>query len=163
MYIPNDDTQSYPFCRLQLIVGHLTKFNNENLRKVPNLSSQRMRNRYYKTLGTSVINCLMSLPFLLLLLLFSLTKLSLLTSVIKPYQFFIKKNWINFWWEMCVCAKFVFFMFCKQYADTQTHTPSQGHTDTYTQSGSLRDKTKIYAPHPLRWKQYHFYLIKLMV
>ena len=33
----------------------------------------------------------MSLTFLLLLLLFLLTKLSLLTSVIKPYQFFIKK------------------------------------------------------------------------
>ena len=107
MYIPNEDTQSYPFCRLQLIVGHLTKFNNENLRKVPSLSSQRMRKRYYKTLGTSVINCTMSLTFLLLLLLFLLTKLSLLTSVIKPYQFFIKKTGSIFD-EKCACVQNLF-------------------------------------------------------
>ena len=65
MYIPNDDTQNYHICRLQLLVkmfGHSTfrtkqsKFNN----KSPKLSSQLIRKSYYKTLGTKVINSPMS-------------------------------------------------------------------------------------------------------
>ena len=51
MYIPNADTNSYPFCRLQLVVGtfgHL-KFSKKFL-------SQPKRKRYYKTLRTCVIN-----------------------------------------------------------------------------------------------------------
>ena len=39
MYIPNDDTHNYPFCRLELMVetfGHLTKCSiNQNSIKVP--------------------------------------------------------------------------------------------------------------------------------
>ena len=38
MYIPNDDKQNYPFCRLQLVVGtfkHLNKLTNQNSIKVP--------------------------------------------------------------------------------------------------------------------------------
>ena len=33
MYIPNDDAQNYPFCRLKLVVetfGHLTKWTNQS-------------------------------------------------------------------------------------------------------------------------------------
>ena len=33
MYIPNDDTQNYPFCNLQLVVetfGHLTRRTNQS-------------------------------------------------------------------------------------------------------------------------------------
>ena len=39
MYIPNDDTQNYPFCRLHLVVetlGHSTKLTNQsNFNKNP--------------------------------------------------------------------------------------------------------------------------------
>ena len=75
MYIPNDDTQNYPFCRLQLLVkmfGHSTfrtkqsKFNN----KSPKLSSQWIRKSYYKTLGTKVINSPMPPPSQTTILLF---------------------------------------------------------------------------------------------
>ena len=48
MYIPNNDKQSYPFCRLQLAVETL-KLNSIN--KAPNLY-QPIRKRYHKTLGT---------------------------------------------------------------------------------------------------------------
>ena len=40
MYIPNDDTQSYPFCRLQLVVdtfGHSTYLTNQLKLKVTNI------------------------------------------------------------------------------------------------------------------------------
>ncbi len=58
MYIPNGVTQKYPFCRIQLMIKtfvHSTKFDptNQNLIK-------RIRKRYDKTLGTSVINIQMS-------------------------------------------------------------------------------------------------------
>ncbi len=65
MYNPNDDTQNYPICRLQLVVKRLdTKLNeptNHNSLKSPPLLSQRIRKRYYKTMGTSVINNPLSL------------------------------------------------------------------------------------------------------
>ena len=54
MYIPNEDTQNYPFCRLQLVIKtvelntQLYEPKNQNLIKVPKFSSQRRRNRYYK-------------------------------------------------------------------------------------------------------------------
>ena len=41
MYIPNDDTQNYPLCRLQLVIekfGHSSQLNeptNQNSIKVP--------------------------------------------------------------------------------------------------------------------------------
>ena len=42
MYIPNDDTQNYTFCRLKLVVEHqntqLNKPTNHNLIKVPKVA-----------------------------------------------------------------------------------------------------------------------------
>ena len=38
MYIPNDNTQNYPYCMLQSVVetiGHSTQPNNQNSIKVP--------------------------------------------------------------------------------------------------------------------------------
>ena len=69
MHIPNDNTQNSPFCRLQLAVKHLnTQLNeiNQNVVKSTKLLSQGIRKRYYKTLGTSVINRPMSPPSLLI-------------------------------------------------------------------------------------------------
>ena len=64
IYLPNDDAQIYPLCitfsglnawKLNLIKQPI------NIQS-PNMSSQRIRS--YKTLGTSVINTLMSPPSL---------------------------------------------------------------------------------------------------
>ena len=60
MYIPKEDTQNYPFCRLQLGV----KTFEQNQYKFLKLLSQRIRKRYYKTLGTIVITIPMSPPCL---------------------------------------------------------------------------------------------------
>ena len=52
IYLSNDDTQNYPFFRLQLVVktiGHLTQWINQS-----KLLVRLIRKRYYKTLGTSV-------------------------------------------------------------------------------------------------------------
>ena len=56
MYIPHDDTQNYPVCRLQLVVKRLNiQLNQRN--KIPlkfkKLLSQRIEN-VYKTLGIIV-------------------------------------------------------------------------------------------------------------
>ena len=53
-YMPNDKTQNYPFCRLQLVVETFLK-----------LSSQRIRKLHIKTLGNNVINSLMTTPSLI--------------------------------------------------------------------------------------------------
>ena len=62
MYIPNNYTQNYPFCRLQY--GHLKRLEptNQNLLKFQKMSSQLIRKCYYKTFGTSVINSPMTPP-----------------------------------------------------------------------------------------------------
>ena len=53
MYITNDDTENVIICRLQLVIKRLdTQLNNQNQFKSPKLLSQRIRNRYCKTLGT---------------------------------------------------------------------------------------------------------------
>ena len=56
MYIPNDDTQNYHFCRLQLVVEtFITQLNfpsNQNSEKASIVLSQPIGKRYYKTLGT---------------------------------------------------------------------------------------------------------------
>ena len=56
IYIPYDDTQNYTFCRLKLVIEtfehELKERTNQNSLK---LLSQRLRKRYHKTLGTSVI------------------------------------------------------------------------------------------------------------
>ena len=67
MNIPNDDTQNYSFCRLQLMVktfGQSTKWTNQSkFNKSPkDCLNQQIRKSYYKTLGTSVINSPMSPP-----------------------------------------------------------------------------------------------------
>ena len=56
MYIPNDDLQKNPFCRLQLVVetfGHSTKYytNQSKSNKSPKLLSQRIRNVFIKFWG----------------------------------------------------------------------------------------------------------------
>ena len=53
MYILNDDTQNYQFCRLQLVIESFEHSANRN-----SLPSS------YKTLGTSVKNSPLSLPSL---------------------------------------------------------------------------------------------------
>ena len=61
IHIPNDNAQNFHFCRLWLLVetfGHSTSWINQS--KSPKLLSQRIRERYYVTLGTSVTNSLMS-------------------------------------------------------------------------------------------------------
>ena len=61
VHISNDDTQSYRFCRLHLVVKtldiQLNEPTNQIQYKSQNLGCQRIRKRYHKTLGTSVINC----------------------------------------------------------------------------------------------------------
>ena len=40
MYIPNEETQNYPFCRLKLVIKmfrHSTKWTNKKLIKVPKI------------------------------------------------------------------------------------------------------------------------------
>ena len=60
MYIPNDDTQNYPFFRLKIVVEssdtELDEPTNQNSIKISKFLSQRIRKRYYKTLGTSFID-----------------------------------------------------------------------------------------------------------
>ena len=71
VYIPNVETQNYPFRRLQLVIKRLdTQLNettNHNLIKDnPKMLSQQISKRCHKTLGTSAINSQMSptsLPF----------------------------------------------------------------------------------------------------
>ena len=67
MHIPNDDTENYPFCRLQLLVetsGYSTKWNNQSKSNKSPQSCQANEwgKSYCKTLGTSLINSLMPLP-----------------------------------------------------------------------------------------------------
>ena len=56
---PNDDAQSYPFCRLWLVVetfGHSAQWTDlKKAIKVFKFLIQRIRKPLYKTLGTSVI------------------------------------------------------------------------------------------------------------
>ena len=60
MYILNDNTQKYPFCRVKLVVETFEQSTyeqtNQNPLKPPKWVSQRIGKCYYKTLGTSVIN-----------------------------------------------------------------------------------------------------------
>ena len=58
--IPNEDTQNYPFSRLQLVVEMfgINEPSHQNSIKVYKV--KRIRKRYYKTLGSSAINNPMS-------------------------------------------------------------------------------------------------------
>ena len=67
MYIHNDDTQNYPFCRLKFVVETFES-TNKNWLKSPKLLSKRIRKLYYKTLGTIVINSPMSPPSFLFMI-----------------------------------------------------------------------------------------------
>ena len=65
MYIPNDDTQNYQFCKLQLLAGWTLNLMNKPIKiqkESPKLLRQRIRKQYYITLGTSVINSPISPP-----------------------------------------------------------------------------------------------------
>ena len=67
MYIHNDDTQSYSFCRLQLVVEtfvHSTKKTNQHkfIKCAQSCIAYKYENN--KTLGTSIINSTMSLSSL---------------------------------------------------------------------------------------------------
>ncbi len=54
IYIPNDNIQSLPLCKLQFVVKTLKlKKNNQNSLLSPKLLLKRIRKRYNKTLGTS--------------------------------------------------------------------------------------------------------------
>ena len=56
-YIPNDDTQNYPFCSLKLFVEtfelntQLNEWIKQNSLKSPKLLSQRIGKRYHKFWG----------------------------------------------------------------------------------------------------------------
>ena len=66
LYIPNDDTQNYPCCRLQLVVETLVDIyfhEPTNQKKSPELINQRIRKRIIKILGTIVINSPISPPW----------------------------------------------------------------------------------------------------
>ena len=68
MYIPNDETQNYPFCKLELVMKTLnTQPNdptNQNSLKSHCFKPTNKRKRSDKTLGTSVKNSPMSPPSL---------------------------------------------------------------------------------------------------
>ena len=66
MYIPNVNTEnSLDDCLcLKRFETHFNALTNKNSLKSPKLLSQRIINRYYKNLGTSVINSQMSPPSL---------------------------------------------------------------------------------------------------
>ena len=55
--IPNDDTQNYPSCTLLLVVEtfvhHSTSWPNKIQKLSPKLLSQRIRESYHKSLGTT--------------------------------------------------------------------------------------------------------------
>ena len=53
MYIPNDDIQNYPFCRLPLVVETIGQ---SQLNEPFNQNSIKIRKCYNNTLGTSEIN-----------------------------------------------------------------------------------------------------------
>ena len=64
MYIPNDDIENYPFCRLQSWFKTFQP-TNQNSMKVPKVVKPINKKKgYYKTLGAVVINSLMSTPCL---------------------------------------------------------------------------------------------------
>ena len=66
MYIPNEDTQNYPVCILQLVVETLGTQLNELINKnsiiVFKFIKATNKEILLKTLGTSVINSPMSFP-----------------------------------------------------------------------------------------------------
>ena len=54
MFIPNDETQNYPFCRLKRLDTKLNKAINQNFIDVPIVFlSQRIRVGLYKTVKSS--------------------------------------------------------------------------------------------------------------
>ena len=66
MWISNDDTQKYPFCRLQFVVetfGHSTLWTNQSkFTEVPKVIKPTIKKTCHKTLGTIVRNSQLSLP-----------------------------------------------------------------------------------------------------
>ena len=68
MCIPNDDTQNYPFCRVELVVetfGWTLNLINQPIEiQVPKCFKLTNKKTLLKTLGTSLINRPMSPPSL---------------------------------------------------------------------------------------------------
>ena len=68
MYIPNVNTESCAslddYLCLKRFETHFNALTNKNSLKSPKLLRQRIRKRYFKNLGTSVINSQMSPPSL---------------------------------------------------------------------------------------------------
>ena len=62
IYIPNNGTLNWPFCRLQLVVQTLKKQSKYN-KSPQKLLSLRIRKGFFKTLGTNVINSQMFPPW----------------------------------------------------------------------------------------------------
>ena len=69
-YIPNNDTksndegQNYLFCRLKLMAETFEHSTNQVSLKLTKVVKLGIKKRYYKTLGTSVINPQLSPPSL---------------------------------------------------------------------------------------------------
>ena len=87
MYIPDDDTQNYPFFRLQVMVEmflHSTLLTNESKF---NKSQQIVKptRKKYKTLGTGVIKSPMSPPFMFIPNLPSQSMYKLISDYISNY------------------------------------------------------------------------------
>ena len=68
MYILNDDTQNYPFLRLQIVSKglniQLNETTNHNILKDPKVVEATIKKTDFKTLGTIVVNSLTSPPSL---------------------------------------------------------------------------------------------------
>ena len=125
MYIPNDDTQNYTFRRLNLLVEtfktQLNEPTNQSPLKSPKLLSQRIRKRYYKYLGTGVINspispllpCNSTLPtiiIVLVLILLSLTHFIICTLAIVLFWFYNDYEVL-----LCKFSSFIFTVDSKLY------------------------------------------------
>ena len=70
MYIPNDKTQNYPYCRLHLVVETIWTINEpttQNSLKVQKVVKPtiRIRKRYHMALGISVIKRPISLMIII--------------------------------------------------------------------------------------------------
>ena len=91
MYIPNDFTQNYPFFRLQMEVK---KGFDTHLNEPINQLRQRIRKRYHKILGTSVINSPMSPSCLHIIIQQKYICLHLATTVFQDWILFAC---LSFW------------------------------------------------------------------
>ena len=70
VFIPNDDAQNYPSVDYNYwLKSFATQLNESKFNKFPKLLRHQIKKRYYKTLGTSVVNSQLSPPSLQMLVL----------------------------------------------------------------------------------------------